>query len=55
MKALIRNKNETITEEYSPDFINWDTGYPLTDPNWAGGAYTLVEDYVPPVETEEIE
>ncbi len=55
MKALIRNEGETVLESYNIPCINWDTGYPLTDSNWAGGAYTLVEDYVPPVETEEIE
>ena len=54
MKALIRNEGETVTEDMNIPCINWNTGYPLTDPNWAGGAYTLVEDYVPPVEIEEI-
>lgn len=55
MKALIRNEGETVLESYNIPCINWDTGYPLTDPNWADGAYTLIEDYIPPVETEEIE
>ena len=55
MKALIRNPGETITENMDIPFINWETGIPLTNPNWYGGAYTLVEDYVPPVENEEIE
>lgn len=55
MKALIRNEGETVTENMNIPGIEWNTGYPLTDPNWAGGAYTLVIDYVPPVEYLEIE
>lgn len=55
MKALIRNEGETILEIYEINGIDWTTGAPLTNPSWAGGAYTLVEDYVPPVENQEIE
>ena len=45
MKALIR-KNEVVTE---PCYgIDWNTGYPLTNPKWFGGPYTLVQNYVPP-------
>ena len=49
MKALIRNPNETILETDGVPGINWDTGYPLTEPGWSGGPYTLVQNYVPPV------
>ena len=52
MKALIRNENETIFENLSPSFIEWSTGYPLTNPKWFGGPYTLVQNYVPPVNDE---
>ena len=47
MKALIRNEGETITEDMEIPGINWDTGYPLTEPGWAGGPYLLVHDYDP--------
>lgn len=47
MKALIRNKGETVTERDGIVGIDWSTGAPLTNPSWAGGAYTLVNDYVP--------
>ena len=47
MKALIRNKGETITENMRIPGIEWDTGYPLTASGWAGGPYVLVNDYVP--------
>lgn len=47
MKALIRNPGEAITEDMGIPGIEWNTGYPLTAPGWAGGAYTLVNDYVP--------
>ena len=47
MKALIRHKGETVTEEDNLSFIKWDTGLPLTDPKWFGGSYTLVQNYVP--------
>jgi len=46
MKALIRKPGETILENNTPAFINWDTGAPLTNPGWSGGPYTLVNDYV---------
>ena len=46
MKALIRNPDETILENNSPAFINWDTGAPLTNSEWSGGPYVLVNDYV---------
>lgn len=55
MKALIRKKNEVITEKFEVPWIDWNTGLPLTNPEWYGGAYTLVEDYVSPVENQEIE
>lgn len=53
MKALIRNKGETITEDMKIFGIDWETGAPLTNPYWCGGSYTLVKDYVPPVEIDE--
>ena len=34
--------------------IDWKTGYPLTCEKWYGGAYTLVENYVPPMNVEDI-
>lgn len=52
MKALIRDKGETVTEEMGIPGIDWNTGYPLTNPGWAGGPYTLIEDYVPEVEDD---
>ena len=48
MKALIRNEGETVTESDRLSFIDWNTGYPLTDAKWFGGPYTLVQNYVPP-------
>ena len=64
MKALIRNKGETVTEDMGLTFINWGNGSPLTKSDWFGGSYILVNDYVPtanedfaeapePVESEE--
>jgi len=50
MKALIRNEGETITENMNVPGINWNTGYPLTDPGWGVGPYTLIENYIPPHE-----
>lgn len=47
MKALIREEAETVTEDMGIPGIEWNTGYPLTAPGWAGGPYTLVNDYVP--------
>lgn len=53
MKALTRNKGETVTESMDIVGIDWSTGMPLTSPHWAGGPYTLVEDYVEPTHEEE--
>lgn len=50
MKALIRSEGETITEDMNIPGIDWNTGMPLTSPFWAGGPYTLVENYDPSVE-----
>ena len=50
MKALVRNPGETVTEEMNIPCIDWNTGYPLTNPKWFGGPYTLVENYVYEVE-----
>lgn len=47
MKALIRNEGETVTEDMGHSFIDWKTGAPLTNPDWFGGPYILVDDYVP--------
>ena len=47
MKALIRNPGETVAENDGIIGINWDTGAPLTNPDWAGGTYVLVENYNP--------
>ena len=47
MKALIRREGETVTEDMGFRFINWATGAPLTNPEWSGGPYILVNDYVP--------
>lgn len=47
MKALIRKPGETILETYGIPGIEWGTGVPLTNPEWSGGPYTLVSDYVP--------
>ena len=47
MKALIRDIGEIITEDMGMPGINWDTGAPLTNSDWAGGPYILVNDYVP--------
>lgn len=52
MKALIRNPGETVTENSGLTFIDWRTGYPLTNAKWFGGAYTLVENYIPPKDNE---
>ena len=53
MKALIRNKGETITEDMGIPCIDWNTGYPLTNAKWFGGPYRMVQNYVPPVEDQE--
>lgn len=52
MKALIRNEGETITEDMNIPCIDWKTGAPLTNPEWYGGPYVLVQNYVPPVNDE---
>ena len=52
MKALIRNEGETITEDMNIPCVDWNTGYPLTNPKWFGGPYTLVQNYVPPKDDE---
>ena len=54
MKALVRNKGETITENMNIEWIDWSTGAPLTNDAWCGGPYTLVQNYVPPVDDEVI-
>jgi len=46
MKALIRNPGETVLDIFDIPCIDWNTGAPLTNPGWAGGPYTLVNDYV---------
>jgi hypothetical protein len=48
-KALIRKEGEVITEECEIS-IDWTTGMPLTNPDWTGGPYTLIENYIPPAE-----
>ena len=50
MKALIREPGETITEDMNIPCIDWSTGYPLTSEKWFGGPYTLVQNYVPPMD-----
>ena len=54
MKALIRNASETVTEDMHIPGIDWKTGMPLTSPVWAGGPYTLVDDYDPQTHEENI-
>lgn len=54
MKALIRNGGETVKETDGVVGIDWATGYPLTRPEWAGGPYVLVGDYVEPEDPEEV-
>lgn len=46
MKALIRNEGETVTEDMGHSFVDWKTGAPLTNPDWFGGPYILMNDYV---------
>lgn len=53
MKALIRNKGETVIEDMGIKGIDWQTGAPLTNPAWAGGPYQLVQNHVPPKEETE--
>ena len=52
MKALIRDKGETVLENMRIAGIDWNTGAPLTNAAWAGGPYTLVQNYIPK-ETEQ--
>ena len=47
MKALIRRKHEVVRENDGIEGIDWKTGAPLTNPEWCGGPYTLVNDYAP--------
>lgn len=49
MRALIRNEGETVVQDMGLTFIDWGTGAPLTDPDWFGGPYVLVENYDPTV------
>ena len=53
MKALIRYGEETITEDNDIPGIDWKSGMPLTNPDWAGGPYTLIENYIPSIEDPE--
>ena len=46
MKALIRNNSDPILETMNIPFINWNTGAPLTNPDWYGGPYQLVDNYI---------
>ena len=46
MKALVRNDGETVTEDMGHSFIDWKTGTPLTNPDWFGGPYQLVDNYI---------
>ncbi len=52
MKALIRSETEVIKEDCGLSFIDWNTGHPLTNPKWFGGPYTMVQNYIPPVNDE---
>lgn len=54
MKALIRNEKEIVKETDGVAGIDWANGEPLTRPEWAGGPYTLVENYVGPEDPEEV-
>ena len=53
MKALVRYPGETITEEMKIPGIDWETGMPLINPDWFGGPYSLVDNYVPPKEEKQ--
>lgn len=44
MRALIRNPSEIILETDSIEGIDWNTGAPLTNPEWRGGAYAICEN-----------
>ena len=54
MKALIRNEGETVTEDMNIPCIDWKNGSPLTNTKWFGGPYTLVENYIPPTDVENV-
>lgn len=54
-KALIREKGETVLESDNVPGIDWDTGYPLTAPGWAGGSYILVNDFVQTADEDFVE
>ena len=45
MKALIRNRSEIVRESDGIEGIDWKTGAPLTNPDWFGGPYRLVDNY----------
>ena len=53
MRALIRNKGETVTENIGIPGIDWNNGYPLTNAKWFGGPYRMVQNYVAPTENQE--
>lgn len=53
MKALKREIGETITEDMKILGIDWGTGAPLTNPDWCGGPYSLIDDYQPEEESSE--
>ena len=46
MKALIRHNSDPILETMNIPSIDWNTGAPLTNPDWYGGQYRLVDNYV---------
>lgn len=47
MKALIRD-NDVVMECDGVDGIDWNTGQPMTNPEYCGGPYRLVQNYVQP-------
>lgn len=51
MKALVR-QDDVLTENTGVKCIDWKTGYPLTNAKWFGGPYSLVDNYVPPTDSE---
>ena len=48
VKALIRRDGETVKETDGIEGIDWETGAPLTNKDWCGGAYVLLHDYCNP-------
>lgn len=52
MKALIRNRGEIVRESDGIEGIDWNTGAPLTNSEWCGGPYKLVENYSSEIESE---